>query len=279
MKILITGSYGQLGRAVVKTARDRGHDTTAHDIDTLDITDRSQVYTAVSRCEPDWVLNCAAYTAVDDCEVNEPRALAVNAAAVAGLAAACDDVGAALLQVSTDYVFSGELDKPLSETHPTNPINAYGRTKLAGEIEAEKARHHLIVRTAWLYGHGGQSFIEAIRRQLDSGCLELRVVTDQLGCPTFCSDLAEALLDLTERSTEGIVHAVNSGSVSWFGLAQEIVRLLSADARVLPVTSDEFPRPAKRPRYSVLDTSRLNQLIGRRLPDWQDALARYLEPQ
>jgi dTDP-4-dehydrorhamnose reductase len=276
MKTLITGSHGQLGRAVVEIAVGRGHDVAGHDMDTLDITDSKAVMALMTDLAPDWVLNCAAFTAVDDCEHDEARALAVNATAVANLAAACNAVGAKLLHVSTDYVFSGEGDTPFKENHPLKPVNAYGRTKLAGEGEAQRAHHHLVVRTAWLYGHGGKNFVEAIRGQLLAGRRELRVVGDQYGSPTFCDDLAEALVDLAEVSSQGIVHAVNSGSTSWFGFAQEIVRLLQPDTTVIPVATEEFPRPAHRPRYSVLDTSHLAELIGRKLPEWQDALERYL---
>jgi dTDP-4-dehydrorhamnose reductase len=133
------------------------------------------------------------------------------------------------------------------------------------------------VRTAWLYGHGGANFVEAIRRQIDRGASSLRVVADQVGSPTFCDDLAEALLELVDAEACGVVHAVNSGSTSWHGFAVEIVRLIGAEVAVHAVTTADYPRPAKRPAYSVLDTSRLAAVIGRHLPRWQEALARYLE--
>ncbi|MCP4900832.1 MAG: dTDP-4-dehydrorhamnose reductase [bacterium] len=277
MRLLVTGCKGQLGQAIMNLASERGYCATGHDIDTLDITSRDGVAAAVAEAKPASVINCAALTAVDDCETHEDAALDVNARAVAHLVSACASSDASLVHVSTDYVFSGDSARPYTESDPVGPASAYGRTKLAGEREAESLERHLIVRTAWLYGHGGSNFVEAIKRQINSGNLDLRVVSDQIGSPTSCDDLAGALLDLADSSATGIVHAVNSGVVSWHGFAQEIVRLLGSEAVVHPVSTDEFPRPARRPMYSVLDTSRLSQLLGKPLQPWQDALAQYLE--
>jgi dTDP-4-dehydrorhamnose reductase len=185
-------------------------------------------------------------------------------------------VGALLIQLSTDYVFAGDGSRPYTETDPVAPASAYGRSKLEGERLARTAHRHLIVRTAWLYGHGGANFVEAIRRQIEGGATALRVVADQVGSPTFCDDLAEALLDLVDADARGVVHAVNSGSTSWHGFAVEIARRLGAEVVVRAVTTADYPRPARRPANSVLDTSRLAAAIGRHLPVWQDALARYL---
>ena len=231
----------------------------------------------VRRLAPRYLVNCAAYTAVDDCETDEGSATAVNGTAVGHLAAACNAAGAVLVQLSTDYVFDGTGSRPYRESDPVAPTSAYGRSKLTGEHLAATADRHLIVRTAWLYGHGGRNFVEAIRRQIDGGATSLRVVADQVGSPTFCDDLASALLDLIGIGADGIVHAVNSGSTTWHGFADEIVRLLGADVAIEAVTTADYPRPAPRPAFSVLDTERLTTLIGRRLPPWQDALARYLE--
>jgi dTDP-4-dehydrorhamnose reductase len=276
-QLLVTGSQGQLGRAVLAAAAGRGLVTDGRDLDTLDITSREAVDEWIVTARPRAVVNCAAYTAVDDCEGAEDEARAVNAAAVGHLAAACNQVGAVLVQISTDYVFDGAGSRPYREDDPVAPASAYGRTKLLGERAAASADHHLVIRTAWLYGRGGRHFVGAIRRQLEGGATRLRVVADQLGSPTYCDDLAGALLDLVEAGATGTVHAVNDGATSWHGFAEEIVRLLGADAEVIPVTTDEFPRPARRPAFSVLDTGRLAALIGRRLPPWSDALARYLE--
>jgi dTDP-4-dehydrorhamnose reductase len=275
MRLLVTGSRGQLGRALERLAPRSGHEFAGVDLPELDITDAAAVRRAVDSASPDAIVNCAAYTAVDAAESDEARALAVNGTAVAALAEAADRHGALLLQVSTDYVFDGSARAPIREDEPTNPQSAYGRTKLAGEEAAARARRHLIVRTAWLYGEGA-SFVVAIRRQLDGGNRTLRVVADQTGCPTYAGDLASGLLRLLDVSAEGVVHAVNFGSTTWYGFAREIVRLLGSDAEVVPITTAEMPRPARRPAYSVLDTSHLATLIGGPLPSWEDALERHL---
>jgi dTDP-4-dehydrorhamnose reductase len=275
--MLITGVYGQLGQAVERLARQRGLTTAGCDVDTLDIRDPVAVSGLVSRFAPRSVVNCAASTAVDDCEADEHTATAVNGTAVGHLAAACNATGALLVQLSTDYVFDGTGTVPYLESDPVAPASAYGRSKLQGERLASTATRHLIVRTAWLYGHGGRNFVEAIRRQIDGGAASLRVVADQHGNPTFCDDLASALLDLIAAGAGGIVHAVNTGTTTWCGFAQEIVRLLGAGVVIEPVTTSDYPRPARRPPYSALDTTRLATVIGRRMPPWQDALARYLE--
>jgi dTDP-4-dehydrorhamnose reductase len=275
--IMITGVYGQLGHALERIARRRGLDVVGHDQDTVDILDSSAVDATVRHVEPTTVVNCAALTAVDTCESDPDTANRVNGYAVGYLAAACNASSARLVQISTDYVFSGAGDRPYIESDPPAPISAYGRSKLLGEELAATANEHLVIRTAWLYGHGGRNFVETIRKQLEVGDEPLRVVADQKGSPTFCDDLAEAILDLDRHRTSGIVHVVNAGTITWHGFAVEIARLLGVDVEVVPVTTAEYPRLAPRPANSVLDTSRLAALIGRSMPPWQDALARYLE--
>lgn len=275
--LLVTGSYGQLGRAVLAEAESRGIPAEGRDLDTLDITDRAAVAKWAETARPRAIVNCAAYTAVDECEEHESLATAVNATAVGHLADACNATDSALIQVSTDYVFDGTASRPYREDDAVAPAGAYGRTKLLGEQSARTADRHLIVRTAWLYGLGGRHFVDAISRQIEGGSNQLRVVADQHGSPTFCDDLAAAVLDLVAREATGVVHAVNTGVTSWHGFAAEIVRQLGAEVEVVPVSTEEFPRPAVRPAYSVLDTSRLEDLIGRGMPGWQRALERYLE--
>ncbi len=277
VQLLVTGAHGQLGRALLAAALRRGASAEGRDVDTLDITDSSAVRAWLERERPRAVVNCAAFTAVDRCEAEEQLATAVNGLAVDHLARACDAVGALLVQVSTDYVFDGAGTRPYLESDPVNPVSAYGRSKLRGEEAARAASSHLVVRTAWLCGRGGVNFVEAIRRQLDAGSARLRVVADQQGCPTFCDDLAEALLDLEACGARGVVHAVNAGVTTWHGFACEIVRRLGREAEVEPVTTAAFPRPARRPAYSVLSTGLLERLLGRPLPPWQDGLGRYLE--
>lgn len=275
-RILITGVHGQLGRAVAAACENRQLEHEGRDIDTLDIRKQHEVDDWVVNGRPTTVINCAAFTAVDDCETSEELALAVNATAVGYLAAACRKIGAGLVQISTDYVFAGDGNHPYTEDSPVAPKSAYGRTKLRGEEQAQGAGKHLIVRTAWLYGHGSRNFVEAIRSQIDGGADTLKVVADQTGCPTYCDDLADALLDLIDAGAHGTVHAVNAGHTTWHGFAEEIVSCLGAHVDVRPVTTAEFPRPARRPPFSVLDTSVLEGILGRSMPPWDEALARYL---
>jgi dTDP-4-dehydrorhamnose reductase len=275
VRLLVTGARGQLGRALERAAAVAGYELVGVDLPETDVTDRGAVLELVSRVRPDAIVNCAAFTAVDAAEEREAEALAVNGTAVEHLAAAADAAGALLVQVSTDYVFDGESARPYREDDATRPRTAYGRTKLAGEVAARSARRHLVVRTAWLFGEG-HNFVEAIRRQVVAGKSELRVVDDQTGCPTYAEDLAVALVRLAGLGATGTVHAVNSGTATWYDFAREIVARLGAGVVVSPVPTAEVPRPAPRPRSSVLDTGRLVELLGVPLPPWQDALARYL---
>jgi dTDP-4-dehydrorhamnose reductase len=276
-RILITGVHGQLGRALARVCTRRGIDFEGRDIDTLDITNAAAVTKWIQTSKPYAVINCAAFTAVDDCESDEQSVLRVNGTAVGHIAKACNTVGARLVQISTDYVFSGDGDRPYREHDPVAPVSAYGRTKLRGEELAADAHHHLVLRTAWLYGYGGRNFVEAIRGQIDSGAESLKVVDDQCGSPTFCDDLSETVVDLMNAEIDGVVHAVNTGETTWHGFAVAIAGLLGKEIEVLPVNTAAFPRPALRPAYSVLDTSRLSVVLGHSLPPWEDALARYLE--
>jgi len=267
--ILITGVHGQLGRALAAACGDRGLNYEGRDIDTLDIRNPRAVDNWITAAQPSTVVNCAAFTAVDDCETNEGLALTVNGTAVGYLATACDR--------STDYVFPGNGDRPYTEEDAVGPVSAYGRTKLRGEEHARGVESNLIVRTAWLYGRNGSNFVETMRAQIGRGAGGLKVVDDQRGCPTFCDDLADAILDLIDAGATGLVHAVNAGDTTWHGFAVEIARHLGADIDIRPVATEEFPRPAPRPAYSVLDTSRLESILERPMPPWQEALARYLE--
>jgi dTDP-4-dehydrorhamnose reductase len=276
LKILVTGSRGQLGRALEAACAGRGLGFVGLDLPECDITDAAAVDRAVAAARPTAIVNCAAFTAVDAAEAREAEALAVNGAAVATLAEAADRAGVTLVQLSTDYVFDGATTRPYREDDPPAPRSAYGRTKLAGEAAAAGAARHLIVRTAWLFGTGGANFVDAIRRQLTGGAGALRVVDDQTGSPTYAADLAGALLDLIALGVSGTVHAVNGGQATWCDLARAIVGRLGANVEVVPITTAEAARPAPRPAFSVLDAGKLAALLGRRLPDWRDALARYL---
>ena len=276
-RLLVTGCHGQLGRALLDEAATRDLPADGCDVDTVDITDSASVRTLLADLRPTVVINCAAMTDVDGCETQPERADEVNGRAVGHLAAEAASAGCLLVQISTDYVFSGVAERPWTEQDPPAPMSAYGRSKLLGEKLARRAPDHLIVRTAWLFGHGGRNFVEAILGQLEAGSRELRVVADQRGCPTYAPDLASAILDLVNVGARGTVHAVNDGATTWHGFASAIVELMENPAAVRPVTTREFPRPARRPEFSVLDTTLLRSLIGRGLPGWRDALERYLE--
>ncbi|MER7406987.1 dTDP-4-dehydrorhamnose reductase [Streptomyces sp. NPDC000070] len=278
MRWLITGAGGMLGHDVVEELTRRGEEVLGLDRAALDITRPEAVGSAVREHRPDLVVNCAAYTAVDDAESDEARALEINGDGPRLLARACAARGARLIHVSTDYVFSGEArTTPYPEDHPTGPRTAYGRTKLAGEraVLEELPGASAIVRTAWLYGAGGTNFVrtmiglEARRDTLD-------VVDDQRGQPTWSADVAERIADLGVRlgpDAHGVFHATNSGEATWYELAREVFSLIGADPdRVRPTSSAAFPRPAPRPAYSALAHRRWQE-IGLPLPrDWRSAL-------
>lgn len=253
---LIVGGAGQLGRDLQDVLAGTSHDWVALDLPDLDITDPASVSDAVHQHEPDVVVNAAAYTAVDDAESNEAIATAVNGVGPANIAAECARrPGVRMVQVSTDYVFSGDADSPYAESAAPAPRSAYGRSKLAGEVAVrrELPDRSYIVRTAWLYGAHGANFVKTMLR-LESERDQVSVVDDQIGQPTWSHDLARQIRALVEADAPvGIYHGTNSGQTSWFGFTQEIYRLIGADPdRVTPTTTDQFPRPAARPAYSVL---------------------------
>jgi len=274
VKVLLTGADGQLGRAWRALAQAEGILTFALSRQELDITNGQKLREKVLHIQPEVILNAAAYTAVDKAEAEPQLAFAVNARAVATLAEVANEVGALLVHVSSDYVFDGRSQRPYREEDPPNPLSVYGKSKLAGEEAAKKAHQHLIVRTSWLFGEGW-NFVEAIRSQLRAGAKELRVVADQRGRPTYARDLALALWQLLQKESRGLFHVANEGCASWAEFAEEIVRQLGLATPVLPISTEAAGRPAPRPAYSVLDTSRFAGVVGPLRP-WQEALAAYL---
>jgi dTDP-4-dehydrorhamnose reductase len=274
MRLLVTGGAGMLGRAVVAAATRLGHDVVAPASAELDVTDLEAVRGAMRAIAPAAVINCAAWTDVDGAETSEAAALAVNGEGAGNVARAVAEAGARVVHVSTDYVFDGSKREPWVESDPVSPLSAYGRTKLAGEqAVAAAAPEHAIVRTAWLFGAGGPNFVETMLR-LGAEREEVSVVIDQVGRPTWTGHLAPALVELAERPGEvGVFHAAGEGHCSWNEFAIEIFDRAGMACRVLPVTTDEFPRPARRPAYSVLGTERTP---GFDLPAWQEGLKIYL---
>ena len=275
--ILVVGGRGMLGTELVSLLRsDPAVSVAAADIGEVDITSAASIDRCIVQTRPDAIINCAAFTNVEACETQEPAAFAVNGLGPELLAKACAQRGIRLVHISTDYVFDGTKQTPyLPADHP-NPIGAYGRTKLAGErAVAAFCRNHLIVRTAWLYGASGKNFVHTILR-LAKEKPELRVVNDQFGSPTFVRDLAALLARLVQCDATGVTHATNSGSCSWYEFACEIVRLAGMGTPVRPIPSSEFPTPAKRPAWSVLDCSRTEHLAGVKIRHWREALAEFM---
>ena len=266
MKVLVTGAGGMLGRDVMRAAPDAVGLTRAE----LDITDHRAVERTLREVRPDAVVNCAAYTDVDGAEADEDTATRVNGDGAGNVASAAAGVGAFVVQPSTDYVFDGTKREPYVESDPTGPRSAYGRSKLAGEwCTAESAAAHAIVRTAWLFGVAGKNFADTMLR-LDG---EVKVVDDQIGCPTYTGHLAAALLEIAERGLTGVLHVAGGGECSWHDFAAEIFRQAGRDVNLRPCTTEDFPRPAPRPLYSVLRSERRD---APHLPAWRNGLRAYL---
>ena len=277
MRWLVTGAGGMLGRDTVEELVRRGADVVGLDHTALDITQQDAVEGALAGHRPDLVVNCAAYTAVDEAETDEDRALRINGDGPRNLARACAAHGARLIHVSTDYVFAGDARTPYPEDHATAPCTAYGRTELAGEraVAEELSISSAIVRTAWLYGVHGRSFVRTMI-DLESRHDTLDVVDDQRGQPTWSADVAARLVDLgpyVGRGASGVLHATSCGEASWYEPAREVFAGLGADPdRVRPVGSGAFPRPAPRPAYSALAHGRRQELGLPPLRDWRSAL-------
>ncbi len=275
MRLLITGAGGMLATDVVAAASARGHEVVGLGRDRLDVSVREAVLDAVVRERPDAVINCAAYTNVDGAEADPDAAAAVNAAGAGFVAQAAAAVGAWVLHVSTDYVFDGEKGTPYLESDPTGPRSVYGSTKLLGERAVALAAPdtHTIVRTSWLFGVAGHCFPATMLRLASERDL-LTVVDDQVGCPTFTGHLAQALVGLADgESQRGIVHVAAAGEGSWYDFAVEIMREADVNVEVRPCSTAAFPRPARRPAYSVLRSERAGAPV---LPDWHDGLRAYM---
>lgn len=280
MKVLVTGAGGQLGRALV-TRAPSGTEVLGATSGTLDISDRRAVIALVERERPGLILNAAAYTAVDAAESDDARAAAVNDAGTANLVAAAESVGARLAHVSTDFVFGGDAGRAYPVDAPTAPLGIYGATKLAGEGHLRPS--DLCVRTAWVYAAEGKNFARTMLR-LMAEREELGVVADQIGSPTCAGDLAGALWRLALEGAVGTYHYTNSGVASWYDFAVAIrdeavaLGLLSASAaRVKPIATADYPTPARRPHFSVLDLSRTTQFLGAAPPHWRHSLVKTLE--
>jgi dTDP-4-dehydrorhamnose reductase len=276
MKALVTGSAGMLAKDLIPCLLKMSHEVLAPPEDELDITNLEVVKHAVDAFAPDLIINCAAYTNVDEAEKQEHQALMVNGLGVQNLCILCQEHDIPLVHFSTDYVFDGTKPSPYTIYDETNPINAYGRSKLLGEkyILWLLSKFYLL-RTSWLFGLHGKNFIETML-EIGQKQKQVSVVTDQKGCPTWTRHLAEATVALIETGRYGIYHVTNSESTTWLDFTKEIFRLAGMSTEVLPVTSEQFPRPAKRPSNSVLDPFPLKEVVGREMPSWKAALKEYL---
>ena len=252
----------------------RGDDVVALSKSDLDITDARAVSAAIAKHQPTVIVNCAAYTKVDDCETHENLANAINGSAVEFLARAAGE--ALLVQLSTDFVFDGAKRTAYEINDVPRPLSAYGRSKLIGEQAATHAKRYLILRTAWLFGKRGPNFVEAIRRQINKGTNPLRVVNDQRGRPTYTPHLAQAIIRLVTNNATGVAHYADEPECTWYDFACAIRDEVGADVQIKPVTTAEFPRPAARPAYSVLSTERYERLTGVRPDSWPEGLHDYL---
>jgi dTDP-4-dehydrorhamnose reductase len=274
MRVTIFGSSGLLGKALVT---EWGEDTvTGLNSRDADIRDEKRVLQVVRETKPDWVVLAAAYTDVDGCESNRELAFAVNRDGAVNVATATMEVGARLLFLSSDYVFDGKKTTPYEADDPRNPQSVYGQTKAEAEIRLlDLLPHCCIARTSWLFGVGGKCFPDTILK-LAASRPTLDVVDDQRGSPTYVVDLARTIVQLCRKNAEGIVHVNNAGDCTWFEFAEEIIKESGLPTIVRPVSSEQMARPAPRPAYSVLSPARMIA-YGIAMPDWQDALRRYLK--
>ncbi len=277
-QVVVTGARGMLGRDLVKVLEEKGLDVTALSRKELDITEKGQCASLLKGLRPVIVINCAAFTKVDLCEEKSTLAFKVNAKGPKYLADVCRQMGARLVHISTDYVFDGSSKRPYREDDQPSPINVYGKSKLKGEEAVRKSgADHLIVRTSWLFGKNGPNFIKTML-ELSREKELLQVVDDQRGCPTYTKDLARGIVLLIEKGAQGTVNLANSGSCSWYELCCFAIEETGIkNVKVVPVSSEVFKRPAKRPRYSVLDLSRFKAITGSSPRSWKEAVKGYLE--
>ena len=277
MKVLVTGAAGMLGQAVVPALEAAGHEALGLDLPELDVTSLDSLRRAVERFGPAWILHLAALTKVDGCEARRDEAFLVNGLGSRNAALAAAGSGAAVLALSTDYVFDGTATSPYREYDAADPQSAYGASKWAGEQAVREVNpRHVIVRTSWLFGPGGSNFVDVILARARAG-ERLRVVDDQRGSPTFTRDLAQGLLRLVDAAQYGTYHCTNSGDCTWYDLAAYALERAGLGAPLERSDTASFPRPAKRPAYSVLHNQFYEHVTGSRMPHWQNAVDRYLK--
>ena len=280
MNILLTGCNGQLGNEIQLLEKDYGqHRFFNTDVAELDITNQLAVADFVGRNEIDGIINCAAYTAVDKAEDNKELCTTLNTVAPAYLAAAVEKRGGWIVQVSTDYVFNGKAHKPYVETDTPSPDSVYGSTKLAGELGVQKfCKRAMVIRTAWLYSTFGNNFVKTMIR-LGKERAELGVVFDQIGTPTYAGDLAKAIMTAVEKGIKpGVYHFSNEGVISWYDFTKAIHRIAGiTTCKVRPIHTSEYPTPANRPHFSVLDKTKIKETYDMEIPYWEESLRKCIE--
>lgn len=275
MKLLVTGAGGMLGQALSACLKSRGHNVIAVPKERLDVTNYSQCLEFIEEQKPDLIVHCGAYTKVDQAESEPNLAYHINGYGTENLAVACNIFNKPMLYFSSDYVFDGEQNQPYTPWDATRPISIYGKSKLAGEKAVQRhLQRFYIVRTSWLYGPNGKNFVDTISSMANDR-KTLRVVSDQIGTPTCTLSLSETVADLITTGRWGVYHGTDDGITSWYEFAKEILR--DRDNEIIPIATNEMPRPATRPKYSVLDKTTLISTIGRELPPWQESLKTYMQ--
>ena len=276
MKVLVTGVGGQLGFDVCRELDRRGIEYVGADIEDFDITDFDASSDFIKKCSPDVVIHCSAWTAVDKAEEQPEKAFQVNVDGTRNIALICRETDAKMIYISTDYVFAGDGEGFYAPEEPVGPLGVYGATKLCGEL-AVKAflEKYFIVRTSWVFGENGSNFVKTMIK-LSETHGEINVVSDQIGSPTYTVDLAKLLCDMAGTDKYGVYHATNEGICSWAEFAEEIFKIIGRNIKVNRILTDEYRAKANRPRNSRLNKDKLEKMGFARLPDWHDALCRYL---
>lgn len=276
MKIIVTGSNGQLGTDVASELLAHGHKVIGADLPETDITDKAQIEKIIVQSNADAVIHCAAFTNVDLAETEKEMCEKINVNGTSNIAEICQKHSIKLLYISTDYVFSGEGENPFETDAPTAPCNFYGKSKLGGETAViENCENFFIVRISWVFGENGKNFVKTMLR-LSAERDSLTVVCDQIGSPTYTKDLSKLLCDMIETERYGIYHATNEGFCSWAEFASKIMELSGAETKIVPIPSSEYKTAATRPANSRLSKKSLDENGFYRLPHWEDALKRYL---
>lgn len=277
MRVFVTGVRGQLGYDVVNELTKRGIEAVGADIDEMDVTDAASVERVIREAAPDAVIHCAAYTAVDAAEENEELCRRVNAEGPGNIAAVCRELDIKMIYISTDYVFSGQGERPWEPEDEKDPQSVYGQTKYEGELAVQKLLDkYFIVRIAWVFGINGKNFVKTMLKLAEDHDT-IRVVNDQFGSPTYTYDLARLLVDMVLTEKYGVYHATNEGTCSWYDFACAIFREAGVSVNVVPVTTEEYGAKAKRPANSRMNKDKLTENGFERLPSWQDALHRYVK--